>query len=159
LKEKGGRAVEVLPDEEAHRILPLLLEDGEKRIRSHFEYAFDILARNCASVFSIWPIPNADALRIINGETNYDDIPFEDQNEVEKGISFGELQQFIAQHMPVGQMLCEVVNYQPCLQERCPLFRTKGSAAGGQYGICAEFKTAFRRGDNHARNHALSKQG
>ena len=103
--------MEVLPEEEISRIHPLLFEDENKRNRNQFEYAYDILVRNWAFNFSIWPMPNADALRIINGKVECDDLPFEDQNEVEKGIFFEDLQQFVAQHMPDGQMLCEATNY------------------------------------------------
>ena len=134
-----------LPEEEINRIHPLLLEDEISRNRGQFVYAYDILRRNWVVPFSIWPLPNADVLRVINGEINYNDLPFEDQNEAEKGIFFEDQRQFVAQHMPGGQMLCEARNHEVCLQEKCPLFKLKNSKTGGPYGICPEYKITFRK--------------
>jgi len=78
--------MEELPQEEAIRILPLLEEDERRRDRKKFVYAFDILKRNSACEYSIWPMPNADVMRIIDRQIKPDDIPYEDQNEVEKGF-------------------------------------------------------------------------
>ncbi|KPJ57219.1 hypothetical protein AMJ49_01240 [Parcubacteria bacterium DG_74_2] len=135
-----------LPEEEISRIHALLLEDERSRNRGQFVYAFDILKRNWAVPFSIWPLPNADALRVINGEVDYNDLPFEDQNEAEKGIFFEDQRQFVAQHnIPGEPMLCEAMGHKICLQEKCPLFKPKDSKEGGPYGICAEYKIAFRK--------------
>jgi len=43
------------------------------------------------------------------------------------------------------QMLCEARGYESCLQGECPLFRSDGTEAGGLYGICSEYKTAFEK--------------
>lgn len=137
--------MEALPEEEIGRIHPLLLEDERKRDRAQFAYAYDVLAENCITQFSIWPMPNADVTHIINGEIDLDDLLFEDQNEFEKGLFFEELQEFIAQHTTKGQMLCEAMDYGPCLQERCPLFRDRDTPGGGEHGICVEYKIAFRK--------------
>lgn len=137
--------MEKLPAEEIARIRPLLLEDERKRRRNLYDYAYDILKRNSIVPFSIWPMTNIDARRVIIGEINIDDLPFEDQNEVEKGIFFKDQRQFIANHMSGGQMPCEVLAYKPCLQEKCPLFRAPETSAGGQYGLCEEYKIAFEK--------------
>lgn len=137
--------MEALPPEELARIHPLLLEDERRRNRDKYVYTYDVLIENWATEFSIWPVPNADALQIINGKVGYDDLLFEDQNEVEKGMFSEELRQFVAQHMPGGQMLCEATNYGACLKEKCPLFRAKDTEVGGEYGICGEYKMAFRK--------------
>ena len=135
-----------LPEEEINRIHPLLLEDERNRNRGQFVYAFDILKRNWVVSFSIWPLPNADVLRVINGEIDYDDLPFEDQNKVEKGIFFEDQRQFVAQYYtPEEPMLCEAMGHKVCLQEKCPLFKPKGSKEGGSHGICSEYKIAFRK--------------
>ena len=136
--------METLPPEEVNRIRPLLLEDEKRRDHNKFLYAYDILVRNWAFSFSIWPLPNADVVQIINNEVDYNDLPFEDQNEFEKGMLFEDLRQFVVQHMPGERMLCEAMNYVACLEEKCPLFRHKNTEAGGQYGICSEFKIAFK---------------
>jgi len=137
--------MEKLPEEEIARIHPLLLEDERKRRRDLYNYANDILKMNSIVPFSIWPIPNVDARRIIIGEITFDDLLFEDQNEAEKGIFFKDQWQFIARNMPGGQILCEALAYKPCLQEKCSLFRAPGTSAGGQYGLCEEYKIAFEK--------------
>lgn len=137
--------METLPPEEVNRIRPLLLEDERRRDRNKFLYTYDILVKNWASSFSIWPLPNNDVVQIINNEIDYNDLPFEDQNEVEKGMLFKDLREFLAQHMPGERMLCEAMNYVVCLEGKCPLFRLKNTEAGGQYGICSEFKIAFKK--------------
>jgi len=134
-----------LPKEEIDRIHPLLLEDERSRNRGQFVYAFDILKRNWVVSFSIWPLPNADVLRVINGEIDYNDLPFEDQNEAEKGMFFREQRQLVAlYYTPEEPMLCEAMDHKVCLQEKCPIFKPKGSKEGGDYGICGEYKIAFR---------------
>lgn len=135
-----------LPDEEINRIHPLLLEDERKRNRGQFVYAFDILKRNWTTSFSIWPLPNADVFRVLNGEVDYNDLPFEDQNEVEKGMLFENQRQFVARYnIPGEPILCEARDHKVCLQEKCPIFKPKGSKEGGPYGICAEYKITFRK--------------
>ena len=79
-----------LPNKEINRIHPLLLEVERNRSRGQFVYTFDILKKNGTASFSIWPLPNADALRVIQGEVDYNDLSFEDQNEAEKGMLFEE---------------------------------------------------------------------
>ena len=135
--------MEKLPAKEIARIHPLLLEDEERRRRDLYNYAYDILKENSIVPFSIWPIPNVDARRIIIGEITFDDLLLEDQNEVEKGIFFEDLRRFMAQYMPGGQILCEALAYKPCLRENCVLFRAPGTIAGGEYGLCEEYKIAF----------------
>lgn len=139
--------MKTLPQEETSRLLPLLQEDDTERDHKNFVYAFDILRQNWAVPYSIWPMPNADIRKIIDGQINPDDMPYEDLNEYEKGIFFEEQRQFIAKNMQrQRRMLCEARDYKPCLQGECPLFRMKGTKAGGLHGICSEYKIAFRNG-------------
>lgn len=134
--------MENLPAEEINRIRPLLSDDERKRDRGRFVYAFDILKRNWTVSYSIWPVPNSDVAEVINSEVDYNNLPFDNQNEVEKGMLFEDQRQFIAQHISEEPMLCEARNHQPCLQEKCPIFRAKHTEAGGEHGICSEFKIA-----------------
>ena len=97
-----------LPAEEINRIRPLLLDDESRRDRGRFVYAFDILRRNWTVSYSIWPLANSDVLRVISGEVDYDKLPFDNQNEVEKGMLFEDQRQFIIQHISEEPMLCEV---------------------------------------------------
>lgn len=146
-----------LPAEEIARISPLLRKDERRRRRDLFHYANDILAANSVVPFSIWPMPNVDARRVIIGQISAENLPYEEQNEVEKGMLFEDQQQFVAQNMPADQMLCEVLIYRPCLQERCPLFRTPNSIAGGRFGICEEFKIAFEKPQDTEKKASKSK--
>lgn len=134
----------LLPEEFAC-IHPLLLEDERRRNRDKYVYAWDVLVRNWEDEFSVWPVPNADALRIINGKLQCDALSSEEQNKVERERTFEKLRQFVAQHILERQMLCEAINHALCLQERCPLFLAKNTTIGGEYGICGEYKTAFRK--------------
>ena len=140
--------MEKLPEAEIARIQGLLSDDERKRDRKEFEYTFDILKKAWAFPYSIWAIPNSDALRIINREVDYDNLFFENLNEVEKGMHFEDQRQFTARYIsrvPEAEMLCEARDYEPCLQGKCPIFRAKGSEVGGKYGICPEYKIAFKR--------------
>lgn len=137
--------MEELQQEETSRLSTLLLEDDVKRDRKNFVYAFGILKRVWIWEYSVWPMPNVDVRKVIEGKINLDDIPYEDQNEIEKGMLFEEQRQFIAQYMrEQKQMFCEAINYEPCLRGECPLFRIKNTKAGGLHGICSEYKTAFK---------------
>jgi hypothetical protein len=135
--------MEGLPVDEVSRIRPLLSEDEDKRDRRQFVYAFDIFKRNWTVPYSIWPIPNSDVIRVIGSEVDYNKLPFDNQNEFEKGLLFEDQRQFIAQHISEEPMLCEARNHKPCLQEKCPIFRAKNTKEGGEHGICSEFKIAF----------------
>lgn len=137
--------MEELPHDEADRIRRWLIKDEERRDRTKYRFANDVLAASCIVPFSIWPLPNGDVVRVLTKEVSYDELPYEDLNEVEKGICFADQQRFIAEHIRKGQMLCEAREFQPCLGAACPLFCVKGSSEDGQYGICSEFKIAFKK--------------
>lgn len=137
--------MEKLPAEEIARIQPLLLEDERRRRRDLYNYTYDIL-REASIVFSlVWPMPNVDARRIIIDEITFTDLLLEDQSETGKRKFFEEQRQFVAQRMPEVQMLCEALAHKPCLGEKCPLFRAPGTIAGGKYGLCEEYKIAFKK--------------
>lgn len=139
--------MEELPREEISRLHKLLIEDDKYRNQQLFFHSYDIIVRNSASSLSIWPMPNADIRRILDGKINYNSGPilFDDNNEVQKGMLFEDQRAFISQHHPKKPMLCEARNYQTCFHGECPIFRERGTKAGGAYGICSEFKIAFQR--------------
>lgn len=145
IAQKRGLIMKELTVEDVSRLRPLLLEDEEKRDRGKFVYAFDILKKYWIVPFSIWPKPNLDVLRVISGEVTYTDLPFDPQNEVEKGMLFEDQRQFVSKHISKGQMLCEARNHELCLEEKCPIFRLKNTEAGGEHGICSEFKISFKK--------------
>lgn len=134
--------MEELPQEEAVRVEALLLEDERGRDRNAYIYANDILVANSVVPFSIWPMPNGDVLRVIRREITAEEIPYEDDNEAQKGMCFEDHRQLMAEHA-TGVPLCEATGYEPCLKERCPLFRHPGTKQRGEHGLCEEFKIAF----------------
>lgn len=144
-KEEGGLIMKKLLKEYISRLRPLLLEDEEKRDRGKFVYTFDILKKYWAVPFSIWPKSNIDVLRVISGGVAYTDLPFDPQNEVEKGMLFEDQRQFVSKHILKGQMLCEARDHKLCLKEKCSIFRLKNTEAGGKHGICSEFKISFKK--------------
>lgn len=136
--------MDTLPRNEIHRIHGLLLQDDIERERLLYTYTNDILFRNSVAPFSIWPLPNNDVKRIHDGEVDYNAIPYEDQNEVEKGMFFEDQRRLVAQQFP-KEMVCEAIGYQSCLRNQCPLFAAPDSVAGGKHGICREYKLAFSK--------------
>ncbi len=137
--------MERLPEEEMQRTYGLLRQDELTRDPALYVYANDILVQNSTAPFSIWSVPNADIARILAGEIDYDAIPWEDNDEIQKGMLFGEQRAFVAEHYPGKNVLCEARNYERCLGEQCRLFRRPAKEAGGTHGICSEFKIAFQR--------------
>ncbi len=136
--------MEKLPQDEISRIHRMLLYDETHRDRSKFSYLYDVITEHSAAPFSIWPIPNGDVRRIHLREISYDSLPFENHNEVEKGILFKDQRRYITiRHR--DEILCEAENYETCRKEQCPLYESPGSEMGGQHGICREFKFAFRK--------------
>lgn len=140
--------MEELPRHEVDRIHGLLLADEARRSRAVYIYTNDILFQNSVAPFSIWPLPNSDVSRIHVGEIDYDTLLYEDRNEVEKGILFEDQRQLIelcAEQCLSKEMLCEAQGHRLCLREQCPMFAPPHSEVGGQYGVCREYKLAFRK--------------
>lgn len=137
--------MEELPRKEIDRIHGLLLKDEAERDRLFYIYTNDILFQNSVAPFSIWPLPKGDVQRIHSGEVDYNTLPYEDQNEVEKGMLFEDQRRLIAEQYPTQEMFCEARGHQPCLRHRCPLFEPPNSKVGGKHGICREYKLAFRK--------------
>ena len=120
--------------------------DRDRKDHTRFEYASDIIAKSCVVPFSIWVEPNATVRRIINSEIDYNSLPYDEQNEVEKGMSLKEQAELVAEHQG-GTILCEALEEQLCLQGRCPLFVPVGAKkpirnTHGQ-PLCEEFKITF----------------
>jgi len=136
---------EVMPTAEVIYQLQL---DRARRCTRKYRYACCILDQNSIVPDAIWPLPNAYVERIIRGEISRSDLVLDDEDEhtlnaFHVGMCFKELRTFIASQVIVGtHMLCETLQYQPCLQERCPIFVPPGKL-GGQFGICREYKIAF----------------
>ena len=130
---------------EIRRIQPMLVDDETKRNLATYWHANDVMASHCVVPFSIWPLPNADMVDVIAKKVDYNNLPFEDQKEVEKGILFEDQREFISEYFGSGSMLCEAMEYRLCLKAHCPLFYEEGTPSGGQYGVCSEFKIAFKK--------------
>jgi len=131
-----------------------LIEESFKDVcsknRNLFEYSSDIIDENCAHPNSIWVEPNSHIRKVINKEIDYDSLPYEEQNELEKGILFQDQAKFVENHK--GQtILCEALENEPCLQSKCSIFippstskKTKNTPSYSQ-PLCREFKIIFRK--------------
>lgn len=128
-------AIDGLSKEEVGRIVPLLQKDQIARSRSGLDHSAEIIERNCVAVYSIWQIPNQDAREVIDGKVGYDDLLYNDNNEVQKGMLFEDLRTFQKKHEG-KPALCEAQNYAPCRSKDCPIFNKK-------QGVCGEFKVAY----------------
>ena len=108
-----------------------------------YEYASDVLAAQCAYPYSIWAEPNSTIKGVIEGDIDYDSLPYDAQNEVEKGTFFQEQAEFVAKH--AGKtILCEALAAQPCLLEQCPLYVPAYLKRHGQ-PICREWNFTFAK--------------
>jgi hypothetical protein len=92
---------------------------------------------------SIWVEPNINIRKILLREVNYNSLPYDDQNEYEKGMLFCFQRAFVEHYVSERkEMHCES-NFEKCLKDKCPLFEIKNKEVGGLYGICREFKICF----------------
>ena len=130
------------------RLLRESLKDEQHKDRSRFEYVSDVVAENCVVPFSIWVEPNSLIRKVVNGETRFDSWPFDELNEVHKGMLLKDQAEFVARHEG-KTLLCEALNAQQCLQTECPFFITVGAIHPmiNRHGqpLCGEFKITFEK--------------
>ncbi|OGD85767.1 hypothetical protein A2Z23_02640 [Candidatus Curtissbacteria bacterium RBG_16_39_7] len=119
-----------------------VLEDEARKDREKFEYASDVIAQHCIVPFSIWVEPNFNMRKVLDG-VDYGELPYDEDNEVQKGMFWKEQAEFIAKHE--GQtMLCEALEEEPCSQTECPLFVPAGTTnPKHSQHLCREYKIAF----------------
>ncbi|MEK7558715.1 MAG: hypothetical protein AAB521_00245 [Patescibacteria group bacterium] len=111
--------------------------------RKRFDYSSRIL-----SMYGI-PADSDDVLRkVIDGEIRYEDLPVDDDTEGRKGYFFEDQAKFVASHE--GQeILCQVLDNEPCRQDKCPMFLPVGATRPmeNRYGqpLCGEFRFVFQK--------------
>ena len=123
-------------------------KDERSKKRDLFEYCSDIVIENCIHPNSIWVEPNSNIRKVISNEVDYGSLPYDEQNEVEKGMLFQDQAKFVGKHK--GQnILCEALYNEPCLKSKCLIFispspskKTKNRPAYKQ-PLCREFKMVF----------------
>ena len=113
-----------------------LVADDHQRDRAKFVYTFDVLEKGTLGQYIVWPESNETARKIIEG-LDYNNIPFDLDNEIAKGGQFGTQRERIKQNQG-GEVLCETLEMRRCLQAECPLYFAKE-------GLCREFKMVSRR--------------
>jgi hypothetical protein len=116
-----------------------LLVDGSKRDRTNFNYTIDALLESAIVPYAIWPESNANVAGVIDGEIKYDSLPFDETNEIYKGMLFPEQQDVILRNNG-KEVLCEAQDMKPCLREKCVLYDTSKGPP-----VCREFKIAFKK--------------
>jgi len=118
-------------------------KDEPSRKRGQFEYSSDIIKANCICPDSIWAEPNSHVRKLINKEIDYNSLPYDEQNEVEKGMLFEDQAKFVENHK--GQtILCEALDSKPCLLTKCLIFIPPKKTRHKQ-PLCSEFKIIFRK--------------
>ncbi|MCJ7804795.1 hypothetical protein MUP35_03640 [Patescibacteria group bacterium] len=125
-------------------------KDEQSKKRDKFEYSSDIVAANCIVPNSIWVEPNSNIRKVINEEIDYGSLPYEEQNEVEKGMLFKDQAEFVEKHKN-QTLLCEALENKPCLLIKCSIFippkatgQTDNTPSYKQ-PLCREFKIIFRK--------------
>lgn len=91
---------------------------------------------------------NETLRQVIDGKMRYEDLPVDEDAEGRKGYFFEDQAKFVTKHE--GQeLLCEVVDNNPCLQEKCPMFLAVDAIypMENRYGqpLCGEFRIAFEK--------------
>lgn len=139
-----------LTESEKAKLASRLKGDEETRDRGRFFYTFDAIKRNWigGTDHIIWPEPNINIRAVINGEVTYDNLPYDGDNEIHKGMCIKD-QHFIVGKNQDEKLLCEAREMKDCLKKDCEFFVPKGhvDSEGNQYPtpVCREFKIAFRR--------------
>src|SRR5574340_503970 len=100
----------MITDAELNAIAEQAAQDELVKDRLHFTYASDVL-QDPHIVFpnAIWNEPNSLVREIILEGRSYDNRPFDEDNELHKGITFQDQADFIARH-PGRQALCEALS-------------------------------------------------
>lgn len=119
------------------------IKDERKRDRDRYDYSFDVLSRQWAVPFSIWPTPNTVVRQIIDGEVEYNDLPYDHLNEVQKGMFWTEQVEFVAKHAD-QKIICESLG-RACLLHECELY-VAAMAKNHERPVCREYKFMFEKG-------------
>jgi hypothetical protein len=114
-----------------------LLIDDSLRNRQIYDYTADVLIFGGIGPWVLWPEANSTIGDVIQGRIELDRIPFDLDNEYHKGVLYSEQQDVILRYQN-QEPLCEALNMQPCLKDKCPLYN---SSLGPP--VCREFKMAF----------------
>lgn len=140
-----------MDQEQRLALLEALRTDELQRNRARLNYTWDAIEGSWIPGFeyTIWTESNANTLAIIQGDIGYEELPYDPDNEIYKGMCFKDQQQIIEEH--AGEtMYCEALGYNPCLGSECPLFIKEGYDMGDDVGpsrtpLCREFKIVFER--------------
>jgi hypothetical protein len=92
-----------------------------------------------SDVCPVTTLPNPVLVRVIRGETDYDRLPSEGQDAVEKALHMSDQADVVSKYAG-RKILCEVQGYKDCLGNACPMFV---DSDGGP--LCAEYKLAFEK--------------
>ena len=116
-----------------------LNEDSSKRDRAKFDYTVDALEKGGIMPGSIWPDSNKRVAGVVKGTLDYNSLPVDELNEYHKGGLFSEQQDIILRNNG-KEPLCEALDMQPCLKDKCELYKSNLGPP-----VCGEYKMAFRR--------------
>ncbi len=141
---------------DAQRQMDDSIADDLLKDRTRFAYASDIISSvtlepdliiseagvegGYGPIRTMWTESNETVRRIIAGEVNYGSLPFDDENEIYKGMLYKDQGEFVQQY-PREQKLCEATNSN-CKEVNCPLFVAPEKNKLWQ-PICSEFKIMF----------------
>ena len=120
-----------------------LEEDEKARDRDKFDYTHDafndVSEKFDAPLHSIWPESNDNVARVIRKEIDYSSLPYDKDNEINKGVIVIEQQDIILRNEG-KETLCEALQMEPCLEKDCELFRTDIAPP-----VCREFKQVYKK--------------
>jgi hypothetical protein len=118
-------------------------KDESLKNRGAYDYASDVLAEQCAMPGSIWVEPNDTVKLLAEDAIDGNGIPFDPDNEVQKGMFWTEQAEFVARH--AGEViLCEALGYKPCLLHDCSQF-VAAQSKGHDRPVCREYMFVFEQ--------------
>ncbi len=121
-----------------------LLTEEFGRDREVFNYAYDALPH-----LMTYPDSHADVRKVIAKELDYNKLPFDEENELYKGIALKD-QVGIVKANQGRRPLCEALDMLPCKKEACPIYIAPGAKdyegkVITKVPLCREFKIAFKK--------------
>jgi len=127
-------------NERQEQELRIQLDNDERgRNREQYDYTGDALRESGILPLSIWPESNQNVKNVISGKVDYNTLPIDEENEIYKGFCFTEQQDIILRNWG-KYSLCEALDMNPCLEERCKLYNSELGPP-----VCREFKIAFKK--------------
>lgn len=100
---------------------------------------------------TMWTASNETVRRIIFGEVNWDNLPFDIMNDYwMSALAEDEQVPFVREHA-AEKPLCEALDNMPCRREVCPLYKKMRGV-----NICKEFKLAFEKVSSKPQAQAVS---